>query len=90
MTFIFAPVAVLPGRRTRPAPQRRRGLQEEVIDELEKEIADLWDVGAAETAQDQGIHQGTIRLSIGLENIDDIIEDLESGFKALRESGLAK
>ena len=29
-------------------------------------------------------------MSIGLENIDDIIEDLESGFKALRESGLAK
>ena len=43
-----------------------------------------------EELEDQGIHQGTIRLSIGLENIDDIIEDLESGFKALRESGLAK
>ena len=27
---------------------------------------------------------------LGLENIEDIIEDLESGFKALRESGLAK
>ena len=34
-----------------------------------------------EELEDQGIHQGTIRLSIGLENIDDIIEDLESGFK---------
>ena len=43
-----------------------------------------------EELEDQGIHQGTIRLSIGLENIDDIIEDLEGGFKALRESGLAK
>ena len=43
-----------------------------------------------EELEDQGIHQGTIRLSIGLENIDDIIEDFESGFKALRESGLAK
>ena len=43
-----------------------------------------------EELEDQGIHQGTIRLSIGLENIADIIEDLESGFKALRESGLAK
>ena len=43
-----------------------------------------------EELEDQGIQQGTIRLSIGLENIDDIIEDLESGFKALRESGLAK
>ncbi|MDO5688188.1 O-acetylhomoserine aminocarboxypropyltransferase [Pseudoscardovia radai] len=43
-----------------------------------------------EELEDQGIHQGTIRLSIGLENIDDIIEDLDGGFKALRESGLAK
>ena len=43
-----------------------------------------------EELEDQGIHQGTIRLSIGIENIDDIIEDLEGGFKALRESGLAK
>ena len=43
-----------------------------------------------EELEDQGIHQGKIRLSIGLENIDDIIEDLEGGFKALRESGLAK
>ena len=42
-----------------------------------------------EELEDQGIHHGTIRLSIGLENIDDIIEDLESGFKALRASGLA-
>ena len=32
---------------------------------------------------DQGITQGTIRLSIGTEDIDDIIADLENGFKAL-------
>ena len=32
---------------------------------------------------DQGITQGTIRLSIGTEHIDDIIADLENGFKAL-------
>ena len=32
---------------------------------------------------DQGIHQSTIRLSIGTEHIDDIIEDLEKGFAAL-------
>ena len=43
-----------------------------------------------EELAEQQIYQNTIRLSIGLENIDDIIEDLESGFKALRESGLAK
>ena len=33
---------------------------------------------------DQGIKQNTIRLSIGTENIDDIIEDLEEAFKAVR------
>ena len=32
---------------------------------------------------DQGIGQNTIRLSIGTEHIDDIIEDLERGFAAL-------
>lgn len=31
---------------------------------------------------DQGITPGTIRLSIGTENIDDIIEDLDEAFKA--------
>ena len=32
---------------------------------------------------DQGIHQNTIRLSIGTEHIDDIIADLENGFAAI-------
>ncbi len=32
---------------------------------------------------DQGITQGTIRLSIGTEHIDDIIADLEKGFAAV-------
>ncbi len=32
---------------------------------------------------DQGITQGTIRLSIGTEHIDDIIADLEAGFAAV-------
>ena len=32
---------------------------------------------------DQGIKPNTIRLSIGTENIDDIIEDLEGGFSAI-------
>ena len=32
---------------------------------------------------DQGITPGTIRLSIGTENIDDIIEDLDEAFKAI-------
>ena len=30
-----------------------------------------------------GIHQNTIRLSIGTEHIDDIIADLENGFSAV-------
>lgn len=33
----------------------------------------------------QGIKPNTIRLSIGTENIDDIIEDLDEAFKALAE-----
>ena len=33
---------------------------------------------------DQGITQGTIRLSIGTEHIDDIIADLEAGFAAVQ------
>jgi len=33
---------------------------------------------------DQGIRQNTIRLSIGTEHIDDILEDLENGFAAVR------
>lgn len=32
---------------------------------------------------DQGIKPNTVRLSIGTENIDDIIEDLEEAFKAV-------
>lgn len=36
-----------------------------------------------EELADQGIKQNTIRLSIGTEHIDDIIEDLEEAFKAI-------
>ena len=38
-----------------------------------------------EELADQGIKQNTIRLSIGTENIDDIIEDLDKAFKTLQE-----
>ena len=34
---------------------------------------------------DQGIKPNTIRLSIGTENIDDIIQDLDEAFKAVAE-----
>ena len=37
-----------------------------------------------EELDEQGIHENTIRLSIGTEHIDDLIEDLENGFKTLR------
>lgn len=37
-----------------------------------------------EELADQGIGQNTIRLSVGTENIDDIIEDLENGFAAIK------
>ncbi|MDE7245621.1 MAG: O-acetylhomoserine aminocarboxypropyltransferase/cysteine synthase [Oscillospiraceae bacterium] len=33
---------------------------------------------------DQGINRSTVRLSIGIEHIDDIIADLEKGFAALQ------
>lgn len=36
-----------------------------------------------EELEDQGIHSNTIRLSIGTEHIDDIIEDLENAFAAV-------
>ena len=36
-----------------------------------------------EELKEQGIYRNTIRLSIGTENIDDIIEDLEGGFSAI-------
>ena len=36
-----------------------------------------------EELNEQGIYSNTIRLSIGTENIDDIIEDLEGGFQSV-------
>ena len=36
---------------------------------------------------DQGIRQGTIRLSVGTEHIDDIIADLDGAFRAVRAGG---
>ena len=43
-----------------------------------------------EELEDQGIHEGTIRLSIGLEHIDDILADLDSGFAAVRAAKSAR
>ena len=37
-----------------------------------------------EELKDQGINQGTIRLSIGTEHIDDILADLKKGFDAVQ------
>ena len=37
-----------------------------------------------EELKEQGIYKNTIRLSIGTENIDDIIQDLDEAFKAIQ------
>ena len=37
-----------------------------------------------EELEDAGIHENTVRLSIGIEHIDDIIADLEKGFAAVK------
>ncbi|HHS50613.1 MAG TPA: PLP-dependent transferase [candidate division Zixibacteria bacterium] len=39
---------------------------------------------SAENLKKAGIDEGLIRLSVGIENVDDIIEDLERGFEALK------
>lgn len=39
-----------------------------------------------EELKEAGITPGTIRLSIGIEHIDDILADLENGFKAVAEA----
>ena len=36
-----------------------------------------------EELEQAGIHENTIRLSIGTEHIDDILADLEKGFAAV-------
>ena len=41
---------------------------------------------SAEELEDQGIKPNTIRLSIGTEHIDDIIADLEKGFRAVKKA----
>ena len=38
---------------------------------------------SSEELNEQGIYENTIRLSIGTEHIDDIIEDLDNAFKAI-------
>ena len=57
-----------------------------------KEMLVLREIMAAQTIpvtpeelEDAGIHENTIRLSIGTEHIDDIIEDLDEAFKAVAE-----
>lgn len=37
---------------------------------------------------EQGITPSTIRLSVGIEHIDDLLEDLDKGFKAVEELGI--
>lgn len=39
-----------------------------------------------EELADQGIRPNTIRLSLGTEHIDDIIADLQRGFRSLSQN----
>jgi len=39
-----------------------------------------------ERRKEIGINPGLVRLSVGIENVDDLIADLEKGFKALKAS----
>lgn len=41
-----------------------------------------------EELAEQGITPSTIRLSVGIEHIDDLLEDLRKGFKAVEELGI--
>jgi O-acetylhomoserine (thiol)-lyase len=38
----------------------------------------------AEELEDQGIHPNTVRLSIGIENSDDLLEAFDTAFAAVR------
>ena len=51
---------------------------------LQKEVVENRGWATEEELLDQGIKPNTIRLSIGTENIDDIIEDLDEAFKAVQ------
>ncbi len=44
---------------------------------------------SVDTLADQGIYDTTIRLSIGTEHIDDILDDLNQGFAAVLAKGFA-
>jgi O-acetylhomoserine (thiol)-lyase len=39
-----------------------------------------------EALRASGIHEGTVRLSIGLEDADDLIADLDSGLRAAQKA----
>ena len=50
---------------------------------LKREIVENKHWTTEEELLDQGIKPNTIRLSIGTEHIDDIIQDLDEAFKAV-------
>ena len=52
-------------------------------DESTADSSDTTEELSEEELNEQGIYSNTIRLSIGTENIDDIIEDLEGGFQSV-------
>ena len=54
-----------------------------IIAQMETEFIQKRHWITQEELLDQGIKPNTIRLSIGTENIDDIIQDLDEAFKAV-------
>ena len=52
---------------------------------LNDKLHELVEGDTEEELLDQGIKPNTIRLSIGTENIADIIEDLDEAFRAVEE-----
>ena len=46
--------------------------------------AAFWGLTVASSAQSAGVTPDMVRLSVGLETIDDILADLDAGFRAAK------
>ena len=61
-------------------------MEQKQIDRINELARKSRSVGLTEEEKaEQGIKPNTIRLSIGIEHIDDIIEDLEEAFRAVTD-----
>ena len=54
--------------------------------QLVKEAASKTNDVSDEALRASGIHEGTVRLSIGLEDADDLIADLDAGLRASQKA----